>query len=85
MKIKDLIFLPLENIREWWLDLKNEKERKRILKIREGRIRIKPHTEIEMEEEMKKYLLSSTYIDSDGNEKKTKRLGRTMASYYKEF
>lgn len=85
MKIKDLIFLPLENIREWWINQKLEKERRLLLKIKEGRMRIKPHTEFEMEEEMKKYLLSSTYRDSDGNQIKTVKLGRSIESYYREF
>ena len=86
MKIRSLIFLPvIENLREWWLNQKIERERKRILKIQHGKIRTRPHTAHELEEEMKKYLLSSTYRDSDGNQIKTKKLGRSMESYYKEF
>jgi len=86
MKIKDLIFLPItKNLREWWLDERVERARKRILKIKEGRIRTKPHTAIEMEEEMKRYLLSSTFRDPDGKQIKTVKLGRSTESYYREF
>ena len=85
MKIRSLIFLPLENIREWFLNQKIEKERKRILKIKEGRIRIKSPTEIEMEDEMKKFLLSGTFRDSDGHQIKTEKVGRSIESYYREF
>ena len=84
MNIKDFIFLPTtENLRTWFLNQKKERERKRILRIQKNEVRIRPHTEIENEEIMKKYLLSSTYRDSDGNQRKTKKLGRTMESYYR--
>lgn len=85
MKIKGFIFLPVvENFRQWFLDQKKEKERKRILRIRQMKVRTQPFSREENEREMKTYLLSSTYRDSDGNQRKTLKVGRSMESYYKE-
>lgn len=85
MNIGSLIFLPVvENLRQWWLNQKVERERKRILRIRQMKVRTQPFSRQENEEEMKKFLLSSTYQDSDGNQRKTKKLGRSMESYFRE-
>lgn len=85
MKIKDFIFLPVvENLRDWYLKKKAEVERRKMLGANKDEVRIRPHTAYELEEEMKKYLLSSTYRDKDGNQIKTKKLGRSMQSYYRE-
>ena len=84
MKIKDFIFFPIvENLRDWYLKRKAEAERKKMLGANKDKVRIKPFTEAENEEEMKKYLLSSTFRDSDGNQRKTEKLGRSMESYYR--
>jgi len=86
MKIRGLVFLPVvKDLRDWWLNQKIERERKRILKVRQMGVRTKPFTAIEMEDEMKKFIMKGTYIDSDGREQKIKKLGRSMSSYYKEF
>lgn len=84
MKIKGFIFLPVvNNLRDWYLKKRAEIERKKMLGANKDEVRIRPHTEIENEETMKKFLLSGSYIDSDGNKIKTKKLGRTEASYYR--
>lgn len=53
-----------------------------MLGANKDKVRIRPHTEIENEETMKKFLLSGSYTDENGNKVKTKKLGRTVGSYY---
>lgn len=84
MKIKDFIVLPIigvENLRDWYLNQKREKERKKMLGANKDEVRIRPHTEIENEETMKKFIMKGTYTDSDGKQKKIERLGRSVESY----
>lgn len=84
MNIGSLIFLPVtENLRDWWLRRKAEKERKKILGANKDEVRIRPHTEIENEQEMKKFIMRGSYIDSDGKERKIEKLGRSVGSYYR--
>ena len=86
MNIKSLIFLPIvKDLRSWWYDLKREKERRRILKISEGKVRTKPFTEIENEAEIRSFIIKGTYKDSDGKQRKIEKLGRSMRSYFREF
>ncbi len=86
MKIKSLMFLPaVKDLRTWWLDLKREKERKRILRIRQMKVRTQPFSREENEKEMKKFIMSGTYKDSDGKQRKIEKLGRSMESYFREF
>ena len=86
MKIKDFIFLPaVKDLRTWWLDLKREKERKRILRIRKMEVRTQPFSREENEKEMKKFIMSGTYKDSDGKQRKIEKLSRSLGSYFGEF
>lgn len=77
-----MIIPVVENLRDWFLNQKIERERKRILRIRQMKVRTQPFSREENEQEMKKFLLSGSYTDSDGKQKKTMKLGRTIESYY---
>lgn len=85
MNIGNLIFLPIvEDLRTWFLNQKKERERKKMLGADKDKVRIKPFTPAENEQEMKKFLLSGSHIDENGNKVKTRKLGRSVQSYYRE-
>ena len=85
MKIKDFIFLPVvKDLRTWWLDLKRERERKRILRIRQMKVRTQPFSREENEKEMEEYIKRGYYKDSNGVEQKIEKLSRSINSYFKE-
>lgn len=80
------MFLPItKNLRTWWLNQKVERERKRILRIKQMKVRTQPFSREENEKEMKKFMMSGTYKDSNGIEQKIEKLSRSINSYYKEF
>lgn len=73
-----------EKIRKFFYDQKIEKERKRILRIRQMKVRDRPFSDRENEEEMKKFIMSGTYQDSDGRRRKIKSLSRDITTYYRQ-
>lgn len=84
MKIKGFIFLPVvNNLRDWYLKKKAEVERKKMLGANRDEVRIRPHTEIENEQELREFIMRGSYIDSNGKEKKIEKLGRSVESYYR--
>lgn len=84
MKIRNLIFLPVvKDLRTWWLDLKRERERKRILRIRQMKVRTQPYSREENEKEMEAYMKRGTYTDENGKEVKIEKLARSINSYYR--
>ena len=80
-----MIIPIVEDLRTWFLNQRLERERKRILRIQKNEVRIRPHTEIENEEEMKKFIMKGTYTDSDGKQRKIEKLGRSIGSYYGRY
>ena len=79
-----MIIPVVENLRDWFLNQKKERERKKMLGANKDEVRIKPFTEAENEQEVKKFIMKGTYTDSDGKQRKIERLGRSAESYRRE-
>lgn len=77
-----MIIPVVENLRDWFLNQKKEKERKRILKIQRMEVRTQPFSREENEKEMESYIKRGTYTDSDGKQRKIEKLSRTIGSYF---